>query len=380
MRRAGCSAAFISLVFALSAAAQPLGQSDPYCTANYGGAAARQGPPLRLGIDPGLAGSAGASQLPAVPDNPARDLAAVKSLAVPGRELVVRLNRLFWSAGQGGIDTFRKRVRMYSRAGFDVELQVRYHPPKGKAGDMPAWVDYVRQIVDTFGPNRRVLDMTITNEVNLNVSKNTSDGAYPGAERALVVGIEAARAEATRRGFRQLRFGFTYAYRWNPKSDAAFFSYLRSHGGRRFRRALGFVGLDFYPGTFYPPAMAPGDTYRSELAQAAGVLRSCYLPKAGIGRSVPIWITENGIPTGTKSQAQQAAALRQLVRAASAYSGTFHISDYRWFNLRDSTDRGAQVSAPLSFATDGLLLANYKPKRSFGVYHRLIGRLGARRR
>jgi hypothetical protein len=124
--------------------------------------------------------------------------------------------------------------------------------------------------------------------------------------------------------------------------------------------------------------MAPGDTYRSELAQAAGVLRNCYLPKAGIGRSVPIWITENGIPTGTKSQAQQAAALRQLVQAASAYSGTFHISDYRWFNLRDSTDRGAQVSAPLSFATDGLLLANYKPKRSFGVYHRLIGRLGAR--
>jgi hypothetical protein len=380
VRRAACSAALISLVLALSASAQPAPQSDPYCTGNYGGAPPRQGPALRLGIDPGLAGSAGASQLPAVPDRPARDLAAVKNLAIPGRKLVVRLNRLFWSAGQGGINKFRNLVRMYSRAGFDVELQVRYHPPKGEVGQIAAWVAYVRHVVDTFGPNPRVVDMTITNEVNLNVSKNTSDGAYSGAERALVVGIEAAHAEALRRGFRQLRFGFTYAYRWNPKSDAAFFSYLRSHGGRRFRQALGFVGLDFYPGTFYPPAMAPGDTYRSEFAQAAGVLRDCFLPEARIGRSVPIWITENGIPTGTRSQAQQAAALRQLVQAASAYSGTDHITDYRWFNLRDSTDKGPEVSAPLSFATDGLLLANYKPKRSFGVYHRLIARLGARSR
>ncbi len=332
-----------------------------------------------MGIDPGLAGSAGGSQVSAVPDNPARDLAAVKALAVPGRQLVVRLNRLFWSAGEGGIRTFERLVRMYSRAGFEVELQVRYHPPKGKAGDIPAWVAYVRRVVDTFGPNPRVIDMTITNEVNLALSKNTSDGAYPGAERALVAGIEAAHDEALRRGFKQLRFGFTYAYRWNPKSDAAFFSYLRSHGGARFRRALGFVGLDFYPGTFYPPTMPPGDTYRSELAKAGGVLRGCYLPKAGIGRSVPIWITENGVPTGTKSQAQQAAALHQLVEAVAAYSGTFHITDYRWFNLRDTTDRGPDTRVPLTFSTDGLLLANYKRKESFGTYHRLIGELGMRK-
>jgi hypothetical protein len=66
-------------------------------------------------------------------------------------------------------------VRRYTRAGFSVELQVRYHPPSGKAGDIPAWLAYVRHVVDVFGPNRRVLDMTITNEVNLNVSPNTSD-------------------------------------------------------------------------------------------------------------------------------------------------------------------------------------------------------------
>jgi hypothetical protein len=258
--------------------------SDPYCTGSYGGGVPRARASLRMGIDPGLAGSAGGSQLPAVPDSPTRDLAAVRALAVPSRELVVRLNRLFWSAGANGIREFRHLVSRYTRAGFPVELQVRYHPPSGKAGDIPAWVAYVRHVVDVFGPNRRVVDMTITNEVNLDVSSNTSDGSYPRARDALIRGIEAAHEEALRRGFRQLRFGFTYAYRFSPQSDAAFFSYLGAHGGRPFRRALGFVGLDFYPGTFYPPVMAPGDSYRAELAQAAGVVRDCLAPKARIGR------------------------------------------------------------------------------------------------
>jgi hypothetical protein len=331
-----------------------------------------------MGIDPGLAGSAGGKQLPAVPDDPARDLAAVRGLAVPGRELVVRLNRLFWSAGQSGIRQFQRQVRRYTRAGFPVELQVRYHPPAGRAGDIPAWVAYVRRVVDTFGPNPRVVDMTITNEVNLDLSSNTSDGSYKGAKQALIRGIEAAHAEAVHRGFRQLRFGFTYAYRFSPQSDAAFFSYLGAHGGRAFLRALGFLGVDFYPGTFYPPVMAPGDTYRGELAQAAGAVRDCLAPKARIGRSVPIWITENGSPSGNSSQTAQAQALRQMVTAVHAYSGTFHITDYRWFNLRDSTDSGPATHVPLTFSTDGLLLANYRRKLAFGAYRGLIRRFGAR--
>jgi hypothetical protein len=333
-----------------------------------------------MGIDPGLAGSAGGQQLPTVPDNPSRDLAAVKALAVPGRQLVVRLNRLFWSDGRRGIRRFQKQVSSYTRAGFPVELQVRYHPTSGEEGNIAAWVAYVRHVVDVFGRNPRVTDMTITNEVNLGVSPNTSDGSYSRSKDALIKGIEAAHAEAVRRGFHQLRFGFTYAYRWSPKSDAAFFAYLGSQGGRAFRRALGFIGLDFYPGTFYPPAMRPGDTYRAELAQAAGTVRRCFGPEAGLGRRVPIWITENGVPTGNMSQAEQAAALRQLIQAVHDYSATDNITDYRWFNLRDSTDQGPATHEPLTFSTDGLLMANYKRKTSFGAYRRMLGRFGTRTR
>src|SRR5579875_1642141 len=90
-------------------AAAPAG--DPYCVADYGGAPARSGPPLRFGIDPGLAGSVGGVQL-----------------RPPGRVLVARLNRLFWSGGDALVAQFQQLVAAYTGAGLDVELQVRYHP------------------------------------------------------------------------------------------------------------------------------------------------------------------------------------------------------------------------------------------------------------
>jgi hypothetical protein len=377
MRRAIGLAALIVLACWGPRAAGAASSSDPDCVASYGGAAPHAGTPLRFGIDPGIAGSAGGVQLPSTPDDPTKDLAAVQALAPPGRQLVVRLNRLFWSDGQAGIDAFQQLVARYTRAGFEVELQVRYHPPSGQAGDIPAWVSYVRQVVDSFGPNRNVVAMTITNEVNVPGSANTSDGAYAGAQDAVIAGIEAAHAEALQRGFSQLRFGFTYVYRFSPSGDAGFFSYLGAHGGQPFLDALGFVGLDFYPGTIYPPAMAPGDTYRAELAQAAGTVRDCLAPKANIGGAVPIWITENGVPTGSMSDAQQAGALQQLVQAAGDYSGTFNITDYRWFNLRDSTSSGPATLVGPTFASDDLLRDDYSPKPSFAAYRALIAALGA---
>jgi hypothetical protein len=238
---------------------------------------------------------------------------------------------------------------------------------------MTKWRGYVRRVVDAFGANPRVIAMTITNEVNVSFSPNTSDGGFPRAEDALITGIEAAKSEAARRRFHQLRFGFTYAYRLVPAQDAAFFAYLKHHGGRRFGPAVDFVGLDFYPGTVFPPSMVAGDTYRHELAQAAGTLRRCLMPRAGLGRRTQIWMTENGVPTGTLTDKQQAAALTELVRAARDYGQTFGLTDYRWFNLRDSV--ASANGAPL-FATDGLLRSDYRRKPAFAAYRRLVGRFG----
>jgi hypothetical protein len=349
------------------------GASDPLCLGSYGSAPARAAAPLRFGIDPGIAGSAGGVQLPTVPDNQARDLAAVKQLRPEGHVLVVRLNRLFWSAGNKGIASFKRAAASYTRAGFDVEIQVRYHPTATEVGNIPGWEAYVRHVVDMLGTNPRVIAMTITNEVNITVSPNTSDGYYRGADAALVAGIEAAHAEAVKRGYSQLRFGFTYAYRFLPAGDASLFHYLAVHGGARFRKALGFVGVDAYPGTIYPPVIQPGQSYGAALARALGTVRDCYLRLAQIGPSTPIWITENGVPTGKLSGAAQAAALTQLVDAAHAYSKTFNVTDYRWFNLRDST---AQPLTDATFSSDGLLRADYSRKPSFGAYRELIERFG----
>ncbi len=352
---------------------------DSLCTGPYGAAAPRLGAPLRFGIDPGLAGNVGGVQLPSTPDSVARDVSASQGLRPPGRVLVVRLNRLFWSGGEAAIDQFKSQVARYAAAGLEIELQVRYHPGPGQDGNLAAWRAYVRHVVDVFGPNPGVVAMTITNEVNVNFSPNTSDGGYTAAKDALIEGIEAAQAEARQRGFAQLRFGFTYAYRFSPAGDAAFFRYLGAHGGAAFRSALGFVGLDFYPGSIYPPVMAPGDSYRAEMAQALGTVRRCFLPLAGLGARVPIWITENGVPTGASmSEAGQASALTQLVAAARAYSGTFGVTDYRWFNLRDSSSSaaGSLPGAAATFTTDGLLRADYSAKPAYAAYRAAIADYG----
>jgi hypothetical protein len=139
------------------------------------------------------------------------------------------------------------------------------------------------------------------------------------------------------------------------------------------------VGLDFYPGSVYPPVMAPGDTYRAEMAQALGTMRDCFMPMASIGAATPLWITENGVPTGADlSDAQQASALLQLVQAAHDYSGTFNVTDYRWFNLRDSNSSaaGSLPGAAATFATDGLLNDNYTPKPAFAAYRDAIAKYG----
>jgi hypothetical protein len=117
MRRAPCLAELACVACLVGAAAgSASASSDPYCLGSYGQGRPRAGAPLRFGIDPGLAGSAGGVQLLAVPDDPARDLTALRGLRPAGRQLVVRLNRLFWSQGQGGVVRFQRMARAFTRA------------------------------------------------------------------------------------------------------------------------------------------------------------------------------------------------------------------------------------------------------------------------
>ena len=327
---------------------------------------------MRYGIFPLEAGSAGAVQGTTAPSDPAKALAALQRLRPPGKELVLRLNRMFWSDGRGGLDRFAGLVDGYARAGFRSELQVRYHPPDGHAGDMAGWLAYVRDAVRTFAPRRSVVGLSITNEANLPGSPNTSDGFYSGVIDALVQGVIAARAEADRLGRPDLRIGFSYAYRSAPQSDDRFFEQLREKGGPAFARSVDEVGLQVYPGLFWPPATTDP---AGDVIEALTLLRDCWLPKAGLGRRVALSVTENGYATRGGvgvGEAQQAADLRATADAVSRWSGTLGVTDYRYFNLRDNASRGADL-----FDAVGLLFDDYREKQAFGVFRDAIARTGA---
>jgi hypothetical protein len=328
---------------------------------------------IRFGVDPGLAGNPLPSLKGPVPIDKKAERAALRALEPAHHTLVIRLNRLFWSGGEKLLSAFSRQARGYGREGYDVEVQVRYHPATADNGNLEAWSRWVRHVVDVLGANHRLTGLTITNEVNLAISPNTSDGSFKSAKGALVHGVEAAYAELRKRGWaHRVAVGFTFAYRLDPSADARLFSYLASNGGPRFRRALGFVGLDVYPGTVYPPTLVPpADTAGSEMASAIATLRTCYLPMAKIPAATPLWVTENGFPSNGAGNTSQVEALREMVDAVRAYGGTYNVTNYRWFNLRDNNSRGNGL-----FDQDGLLRDNDTRKPSFALYKTLIKKYG----
>jgi hypothetical protein len=328
------------------------------------------GPRLGFGINP--AGEAGAlgPAVAAVADEPPKTLRALRELRSRGEPFVVRLNRFFWSEGGDAVRRFLKLTERYAKRGFDVELQLRYHPRPDQEGRIGRWVDFVRKVVRRFGSNPHVVAVQVTNEVNLTFSPDSSDGAYDRARDALIRGVRSAHNEARRRGYDQLEIGFNWFYRTDPANERSFWEYLRDEGGPRFVRAVDWVGLDAYPGTFFPPFEEEGGEGDGML-NAMSQLRECFLPIPGIPDSVPIHVEENGWPTGPgRSYERQARAMRSMVRAVHRFRGTYNVAEYRWFDLRDH-----RTSSPNLQHHYGILEDDYSQKPAFATYERLVERL-----
>jgi hypothetical protein len=60
------------------------------------------------------------------------------------------------------------------------------------------------------------------------------------------------------------------------------------------------------------------------------------------------------------------------VRTASRYRGTYGIESLNWFGLRDNNSAGPNFQSHF-----GLLRDDYSAKPAFGVYRRLVRRLGS---
>ncbi len=347
---------------------------DPLCQQSYADDLPAPGPRLHFGIGPRLAGEIGAGQTTTVvPEDWRRRDRALRQLA-SDRDFTVRLNRLFMSDGGKGIRHFQRMARHYGRIGLGVELQVRYHPRPSEDGDIAAWREYVRRVVRAFGPIRAVRSLQITNEVNLAFSPNTSDGAWKNSVQALVSGVQTAQRYSNRLGFGRLKIGFNFAWRFGAEADANFWDALARRGGKPLRKATDWVGLDLYPGTYLPPAVLIenyGDAFLEALAQ----MRECYMPKAGFGPRVPLKIEETGWPTGPgRSEAEQQQILRQFVNTAHRYRGTYGITDFRWFGLRDNNSQGPDYQSYF-----GLLRDDYSRKPAFYEYLTRVSKLGSGR-
>ena len=372
MRRGVVLAVLAVLALATPAQAQNacLGQTDADAVEQ------RPGPSLRFGITPGVQTGqyvTGAVP-PRTPEDPARQLAGLAGLRASDGPFVLRLHRFFWSGGEEEIRRVLALSDLYTRAGYLVELQLRYHPSAEQEGDLPAWEAHVREVVRRFGVNPRVVAIQVTNEVNITFSPDSSDGAYEGARDALMRGVIAAKDEVRRRGFRQLEIGFNWAYRSEPSAENAFWSHLRdSPLNEQFVKSLDWVGVDAYPGTVFPPAHTEGGE-RDGMVNAFSSFR-CYAAIARIPESIPIKVEENGWPTEPpgRSYEQQAKVAETLVRAVHDFRGTYNISDYRWFNLRDGDTTSANFQTQYGLMTD-----EYEPKPAYGVYAGLVRSLTRR--
>ena len=323
---------------------------------------------LRYGINPRVqAGQVGPVPAPALPEDPARQVAALNTLAA-GRPFVLRLNRIFWPEPVGQAAQLDQDVSRYSAAGYQLELQLRYHPASPATPDPAAFASWAAGIVHRYDHNPALVSVQVTNEVNFAVSQDSSDGAFTGAKDALIGGVEKVKATVVADHAPRVRVGFNWFYRTDGHTEQGFWGYLASQGGAAFATALDWVGLDAYPGTFFPPAEPAPNGYYGGMVNALSLLQDCFMPYGGVGGKA-IYIEETGYPTdpAARTQANQLEAVKELSAAAHDYAGLYNVTDFRWFNLRD-----ADSSSPNFQQQFGLLKSDYSRKPAFCAYRQVV--------
>lgn len=332
-------------------------------------------PSLLFGVYPGGAAGAVNTTGPLHAEDPQQRLAALQRLRPTGRAFVLRVYASYEGPGaSSAAEQVGAQLAEYTAAGFQVELALCFRPSgSDPTTNVSGFVSFVRQAVDDLGSNRGLTSLQVTNEANVSGAPNASDGYYAGARDALIAGVQGAKDEIEHDGSAQLKVGFNWAYQLGS-SEEEFFSYLGAHGGPSFTRALDWVGIDAYPGT-WGPALTTGLSLASATRQATvdalGALRNRFMPLAGLSHAVPIHVCESGAPTGsTRDEAAQSTVLTAAVQAVFDYRGAFNVTDYRWFDLRDAN------SSSSSFEDHyGLMSDAYVAKPAFAVYRSLMAHL-----
>jgi hypothetical protein len=150
---------------------------------------------------------------------------------------------------------------------------------------------------------------------------------------------------------------------------------LKQAGGSAFTHAVGFVGVNIYPGTWTPPLATSAPTAAqvdATMRTALHAARSKHLGAAGVSDAA-IVITESGYPTtADRTASTQDLVLRAIVAVAEQTKAIYGVTGVYWFSLRDANTASRQLENAY-----GLLRDDYTPKPAFTALQSLIANIGA---
>ncbi len=312
-----------------------------------------------FGIYPGaLLGSDTGIVHPVSPDRPERITSALRQLQGDAPTLLVRAYRPYTAGSAPDAPSTPADPVRHLGEGRRLDLVLTFREP---TGELQGWLDFVRATVRTDGPHLAVLQLC--EEPNLDMP--ALDGSMPNVRQALVQGVIAAKEEARARGH-EIAVGFNAVPTFDPVDT--FWQDLGGLADDRFHRSLDYVGLDFFPDVFRP---LPAGQLSQAVAAVVTGFRNTSLAKAGISRSVPIRICENGWPTGPgRTEQRQAEVVESVIRTVAGLREDLNLTGYSFFDLRDADSAGTGL-----FDRFGLLRDDYTPKPAFDTYRRLIQEL-----
>jgi hypothetical protein len=327
-----------------------------------------------FGLYPGGAAGSDTGLVSGPPDDYAQVTACLDELQGNVQPFVVRAYDSFQDAGSplAAAPCAPAEYWRLASPGRPLDLVLQF---RSAVGDVDGFSAFVAARIERH--HRYLYSVQITEEPNFTDGPPIIDGHYREVRRALVAGVLRAKDVLTSVGSHHVKVGFNATPTFGP--GAAFWSELGGLGGERFTRALDYVGLDFFPDVFRPIA-ADGQT--ADLAGGVKavmeVMRTTWLPNAGIADSVPIHVTEHGWPTGAgRTEARQAAIVETVVGSLHGLAETLNIERYMHFALRDAQHEQPGTRQSL-FHFFGLTRADYGRKAAFETYRRLIEQCGAR--
>lgn len=323
---------------------------------------------LRYGGYPWGAVGATTTIAPSVPDDANKALAAAKALKGTRSFTIQSYASYTGTDGTASADAMMNEVTWWSANGFRIAAVLRYRPAKSSYAS--GYTSWATALAKRLAGVKGVASIQVANEPN-NPASGAGDGAYAGVIEAIARTVPAVRTTVVNAGRSDIRVGLNYAA-GNARLN---WEGLKLIGGSAFDAAVGFVGVNIYPGTWSSPSASTAPTqsaFTNAFSGEFAKIRTDYMPAAGIPSGVPIQIPETGYPTSsTRSEAWQANATAYILSAVASLASSYNVTDLRWFSARDGNTASGQLENGYGLQRD-----NYTNKPAFSTFQSYIANYG----